>query len=187
MEEILKKLIERLVLPKYPIIKDFAITEVNRKVGIHNYEAKNFYSVHYFVVDDLNYENNRKIKEDITSDTVKLFKALGIEKYDVHESVMFASYQVNKMVNSLEKLIGNVMPPKYPWIKNFEVFGNEDFGENFYTIHYYVDENEYKKKNSSEINRIISETRNLYSSLGPSENDFLKDISFENYGEWFKN
>jgi hypothetical protein len=79
------------------------------------------------------------------------------------------------------------MPPKYPWIKNFEVFGNEDFGENFYTIHYYVDENEYKKKNSSEINRIISETRNLYSSLGPSENDFLKDISFENYGEWFKN
>jgi hypothetical protein len=89
------------------------------------------------------------------------------------------------MTESLKKLIGNVIPSKYPWIKDFDVIGDEDFGDNLYTIFYYVDDNLYKKIDRNEINRLKSDTRNLYTSLGPSEKDSLKEIIFvDGKGEW---
>jgi hypothetical protein len=82
-------------------------------------------------------------------------------------------------------LIGNVIPSKYPWIKDFDVIGDEDFGDNLYTIFYYVDDNLYKKIDRNEINRLKSDTRNLYTSLGPTEKDSLKEIIFvDGKGEW---
>jgi len=185
MEEILKRLIKRFILPKYPNIKDFNVTEVDIKAGIHNYEAKNFYSVHYFVENGENYENDMDIKKKIESDTRNLYKALGTEKYDVFESIHFFDFGNWRMTESLKKLIGNVIPAKYLWIKDFDVLGHEDFGDNLYTILYYVDDNLYKKIDRNEINRLKSDTRNLYTSLGPTEKDSLKEIIFvDGKGEW---
>jgi len=180
MKEALEKLIRKVLLPKYPFVKEFYIVADKKD------EEQNSFKVQYLVDSSKYNENDWNKFQDITADTKNLYNVLGLDKYNKFEGVMFFNYQVDKMSESLKKLIGEIIPPKYPWIKNFEVFGEDDFGEHVYNIHYYVNYDEYKKKNRSEIARIKSDTKNLFDSLGPTENDFLKDISFENYAEWFK-
>jgi hypothetical protein len=142
MEEALKKLIRKVVLPKYYWIKDFDV-HVRKKDDIGD-----SYRVLYFVDKDVHYE--RSVIDNIQNDTKELYDVLGLHKFDFYEGVMFLSYQSHKMQQSLEKLIGEVILPKYPWIKDFDVFGEDDFGEYIYSIHYYVDFDEYEKKDRNE-------------------------------------
>ncbi len=176
MEEALKKLIRKVILPKYYWIKDFDV-QVRKKD-----DTGDSYRVLYFVDKDEHYE--RSVIDNIQNDTKELYDVLGLHKFDFYEGVMFFSYQSHKMQQSLEKLIGEVILPKYPWIKDFDVFGEDDFGEYIYSIHYYVDFDEYEKKDRNEITRIKSETKNLFNSLEPKENDFFRDIEFLNAREY---
>ena len=174
MEEVLKKLIKRVILPKYHWIKDFDV-RVRKKD-----DTGDSYRVLYFVDNNIHNEGGINVINSIKSETKELYDALGIHKYDFYEGVMFFSYQSYKMQQLLEKLIGEVILPKYPWIKDFDVFWEDDFGEYIYSIHYYVDFDEYEKKDRNEITRIKSESKNLFNSLEPKENDFFRDIEFLN-------
>jgi hypothetical protein len=97
------------------------------------------------------------------------------------EGVIFFSYKGLKMEESLKKSIREVILPKYDWIKDFYVTGIKDGVQNLYTVHYYVEDDLYNEDDRIEINRIKSDTKNLYNSLGPSEYDFLNNLSFSSY------
>jgi hypothetical protein len=91
------------------------------------------------------------------------------------------------MKESLEKLIKRLILPKYPWIKDFTVTLNKDNGLSFYAVRYYIDDDMYDENylydefNRMKINHIKSETKNLYSVLGPSQYDWFHGSSFHSY------
>jgi hypothetical protein len=174
MKESLEKLIRRVILKKYQWLKDFVVREDKR--GRYN-----FYVVRYYIDDDLYNDRDRNKINVIKSETKNLYTVLGPDRYDILEGVMFFGHKGLKMEESLGKLIGKVIVPKYDWIKDFNVTGTKDGVQNLYTVHYYVDDYLYNEDDRVEINRIKSDTKNLYNSLGPSEYDFLNDLSFSSY------
>jgi hypothetical protein len=174
MKESLEKLIRKVILKKYQWLKDFVVKEDKR--GRYN-----FYVVRYYIDDDLYNDRDRNKINVIKSETKNLYTVLGPDRYDILEGVMFFSHKGLKMEESLKKLIGKVILPKYDWIKDFNVTGTKDGVQNLYNVHYYVDDYLYNEDDRVEINRIKSDTKNLYNSLEPSEYDFLNDLSFSSY------
>jgi hypothetical protein len=83
MKESLEKLIRRVVLPKYPWIKDFEVICVD-------HGGVNIYGVYYYVDDDLydkpdDYRNSH-------STTKNLFSVLGPSLSDVYNDTKFKNY-----------------------------------------------------------------------------------------------
>lgn len=179
MKESLEKLINRIILKKYPWVSDFAITIT--KTGKHN-----FYKIRYYIDNDLYNEDDKNKIYAITSDSKNLFDVLGPDRYDLFNGVSFFNNKGLKMEESLKKLIEKSILPKYDWIKDFNVTGIEDGAQNLYSVRYYVDDDLYNEDDRNEINRIKSETKNLYNSLGPSEYDFLNSLSFHSYQNYYK-
>jgi hypothetical protein len=168
MKESLEKIIRKVILKKYPWINHFTVKVT--KTGKHNY-----YSIRYYT------DNEDGGNNVIESDTKNLFNVLGPDKYDLFSGVDFFSREGLKMEESLKILIEKSILPKYDWIKDFNVTGIKDGVQNLYTVRYYVDDDLYNEDDRNEINRIKSETKNLYNSLGPSEYDFLNGLSFSSY------
>jgi len=174
MKESLEKLIRKVILKKYQWLKDFVVRDDKR--GRYN-----FYVVRYYIDDDVYNERDRNKFGIIESETKNLYTVIGPDRYDILEAVLFFGHKGLKMEESLKKLIGKVILPKYDWIMDFNVTGIKDGVQNLYTVHYYVEDDLYNEDDRVEINRIKSDTKNLYNSLGPSEYDFLNNLSFSSY------
>jgi hypothetical protein len=91
------------------------------------------------------------------------------------------------MKESLEKLIRRVILKKYQWIKNFDISVSKH-GDylNLYYVRYYVDNDIYDGLyvgDKKEIKTIMSETKNLFTVLGPGEYDMLDGVFFSIYGD----
>jgi hypothetical protein len=84
MEESLKKLIKRVILPKYPWITDFNV--IDKEIGEFNR-----YSVHYYV----NYDRYYNPGEfgAVKSDTKTLYNVLGPSPSDSFEGTAFRDYE----------------------------------------------------------------------------------------------
>lgn len=180
MKESLEKIIRKIILKKYQWLKNF-IVKLDKR-GSHN-----FYVVRYFIDDNLYNEADKNKLNVIESETKNLFNLLGPDTYDFLESVIFFSSKGLKMEESLKNLIGKVILPKYNWIKDINVTGTKDGVQNLYTVHYYVDDDLYNQADRTEINRIKSETKNLYNVLGPDSYDFFNSLLFHSYQDYHKN
>ena len=177
MKESLERLIRRVILKKYQWLKDFDISVDNRG-------GWNTFTVRYYIDDNLYNNSDRNKLNVIKSETKNLYTVLGPDRYDLLEGVIFFSYKGLKMEESLKKLIETVILPKYDWIMDFDITGIKDGVQNIYTVHYYVDDDLYNEDDRIEINRVKSDTKNLYDSLGPSEYDFLNGLSFSSYEDY---
>jgi hypothetical protein len=99
MKDSLDKLIKKLVLPKYPIIKDYEITvDVYKPTLPLAGGKKKIASEHYTVSYDLSSDEdgNFTVTDDlgkIDKLTVTLFKMLGPEHYQKLNNVDFYSYK----------------------------------------------------------------------------------------------
>jgi hypothetical protein len=92
------------------------------------------------------------------------------------------------MKEALERLIRRVILKKYQWIKNFDISVSRDREDDLdlYYIRYYVDNDIYDGLyvgDKKEIKTIKSETKNLFTVLGPSEYDMLDGVFFSIYGD----
>jgi len=174
MKESLEKLIRKVILKKYSWIKDLDIS-------VNNRGSWNAFTVRYYIDDSLSDNSDKNELNVIKTETKNLYSVLGPNRNDLLEDVVFFSYKGLKMKETLEKLIKRVILPKYNWIKDFYVTGIKDGVQNLYTVHYYVDDDLYNEDDRIEINHVKSDTKNLYDSLGPSEYDFLNNLSFTSY------
>lgn len=174
MKESLEKLIRKVILKKYSWIKDL-------NISVNNRGSWNTFTVRYYIDDSLSNNNDKNELNVIKSETKNLYSVLGPNRNDLLEDVVFFSYKGLKMKESLEKLIERVILPRYNWIKDFYVTGIKDGVQNLYTVHYYVNDDLYNEDDKVEINHVKSDTKNLYDSLGPSEYDFLNNLSFTSY------
>jgi len=174
MKESLEKLIKRVLLPKYPWIKNFDVT-VNRKDG-----ANNFYSVRFNIDDELfSPDDNKKIAR-IKTEIKNLYNVLGPSREDFLKDISFIGGEVSKMEESLKKLIRKIILPSYPWIKDFDIVITEDGVQNLYGVTYYVESDEDGNSDVTEKLKVVeSETSNLYHVLGPSGNDWFSGVRFE--------
>jgi hypothetical protein len=174
MEKVFEKLIKRVLLPKYPWIKDFIVT-VNKKDG-----ANNFYSVRFNIDDELYNEDEKKKIARIRTEIKNLYNVLGPSKNDFLKDVSFIGGEVSKMEESLKKLIRKIILRKYPWIKNFDITVIEDGVQNLYGVTYYVEPDEDGNFTVTDEFKVVeSETSNLYRVLGPSGNDWFSGVKFE--------
>jgi hypothetical protein len=85
------------------------------------------------------------------------------------------------MKEALEKLIRRVVLPKYVWIKNFDISVSKNKSYNLYHVSYYVDDDIYDSLydgDRKKINRIKSETKNLFTVLGPDKYDLFEGVAF---------
>jgi hypothetical protein len=85
MKESLEKLIRRVILKKYPWIKNF-------NIYVSKNGERDLYHVMYFVDDDIYdglYVGDKKEINSIKSETKNLFDVLGPKKYDMFEGVVF--------------------------------------------------------------------------------------------------
>jgi len=91
MKESLEKLIRRVILKKYPWIKNFDIS-----VSKDREDDLNLYYVRYYVddaiYDDLYVGDKKKIKT-IKSETINLFTVLGPSEYDMLDGVFLSVYE----------------------------------------------------------------------------------------------
>jgi hypothetical protein len=85
------------------------------------------------------------------------------------------------MKEALDKLISKVILPNYDWIKNFNIYVSKNGENDLYHVIYYVDDDLYDSLydgDRKKINRIKSETKNLYKVLGPNKNDVFEGVAF---------
>lgn len=92
------------------------------------------------------------------------------------------------MKESLEKIVKRVILKKYPWVKNFNVLRIKNpegsHKEYMYGVTYYID---YKlladtsDDGEVDLNKLKSETKNLYDVLGPSPSDGFVGCSLKIY------
>ena len=92
------------------------------------------------------------------------------------------------MKEGLEKLINRIILKKYPWVKKFNVLrikNPEDSRKEYmYGVTYYID---YKlladtsDDGEVDLNKLKSETKNLYDVLGPSPSDGFVGCSLKVY------
>jgi hypothetical protein len=82
MEESLRKIIKKVILPKYPWITDFAVITTKN-------ETINLYGVYYYTYDDLYDEKNRDKFDDVRSTTKTLYDVLGPSSSDKAVYVTF--------------------------------------------------------------------------------------------------
>jgi hypothetical protein len=193
MKESLEKIIKTVLLPKYPLIKDFK-TSVTKN-GEHN-----LYNVRYYI-DGVIYDSLFKGDEyglikkltDIESETKSLFNLLGPNKNDMFGVVRSYRYNkrdrnninINIIKESLEKLIKRVMLKKYPWIKDFNISVTKGVEHDLYYVNYYVDDDIYDG-DKKEIKNIKSETKNLFNVLGPDRYDVFGGVEIRGYKEIMK-
>jgi hypothetical protein len=89
MKESLEKLIRKVILKKYPWIKNFDIS-------VSKHDDLDLYYIRYYVdndiYDDLYVGDKKKIKT-IKSETINLFTVLGPSEYDMLDGVFFAIYE----------------------------------------------------------------------------------------------
>jgi hypothetical protein len=91
MKESLEKLIRRVILKKYPWIKNFDIS-----VSKDREDDLNLYYVRYYVDDDIYddlYVGDKKKIKTIKSETINLFDVLGPSEYDMLDGVFFSIYE----------------------------------------------------------------------------------------------
>ena len=85
----------------------------------------------------------------------------------------------------LEKIIRRIILPKYPWIKDFDVRVIKEYpkgAQNFYSVYYYPETDEDGGFTvTDEFEHVESDTKNLYSVLGPTEYDWFSGVSFRSY------
>ena len=96
MKEALDKLINRLVLRKYPIVKDCEINMNTLKLGLRNPKkgSPERYSFKYYITPneygEFPYDNEFKEIEELTEN---LFKMLGPKSYQQIGNVEFFKYE----------------------------------------------------------------------------------------------
>lgn len=174
MEKVFEKLIKKVLLPKYPWIKDFIVT-VNKKDG-----ANNFYSVRFDIDDELYDGDEKKKIARIKTEIKNLYSVLGPSRNDFLKDVSFIGSEVSKMEESFKKLIRKIILPKYPWIKNFDITVTVDGAQNLYGVTYYVEPGEDGNFTVTDEFKVVeSETWDLYHGLGPSGNDWFSGVKFE--------
>jgi hypothetical protein len=197
MKESLEKIIKTVLLPKYPLIKDF-------KISVTKNGENNLYNVRYYI-DGVIYDSLFKGDEyglikkltDIESETKSLFNVLGPNKNDMFGVVR--SYRYNKrdrnninikiIKESLEKLIRKVILPKYDWIKDFNISVTKGLEHDLYYVNYYVDDDIYDGLyvgDKKEIKAIKSETKNLFNVLGPDRYDVFGGVEIRGYKDIMK-
>lgn len=92
------------------------------------------------------------------------------------------------MKESLEKIVKRVILKKYPWVKKFNVLRIKNpegsHKEYMYGVTYYID---YKlladtsDDGEVDLNKLKSETKNLYDVIGPSPSDGFVGCSLKIY------
>jgi hypothetical protein len=88
MKESLEKIIRRVILKKYPWIKDFDIS-------VSKHEEYDLYYVRYYVDNDIYddlYVGDMKEINRIRYETKNLFTVLGPNEYDMLDGVFFSIY-----------------------------------------------------------------------------------------------
>jgi hypothetical protein len=91
MKEPLEKLIGKVIVKKYPWIKDFDIS-----VSKDREDDLDLYYVRYYVDDDIYdglYIGDKKEINHIRYETKNLFNVLGPSEYDMLDGVFFSVYE----------------------------------------------------------------------------------------------
>ena len=89
MKESLEKIIRKVILKKYPWIKDFDIS-------VSKHEEHDLYYVRYYVDNDIYdglYIGDKKEINRIRYETKNLYTVLGPSEYDMLDGVFFAIYE----------------------------------------------------------------------------------------------
>ena len=88
---------------------------------------------------------------------------------------------------SLKKSIREVILPKYPWIKDFDVIVSKDGVQNLYSVRYYIDNSLLVKMSVGRefiLSDVKSATKNLYDVIEQNDYDFWQGVTFHSYEDY---
>lgn len=91
----------------------------------------------------------------------------------------FILKRISVMIDALNKIVGKVIVPKYPWIKDFYWTYHHLGGSMYYSLELIADKDFYQKHIDSSLIQpeLWDEVKTLFRMVGPDENVFFDEVT----------